>query len=243
MSSRSILPTGKIQAAVVYPLLFPLLPRERVVILGCGDGPQLAAYAKSGAAMVGVDINADRLITAEQVASTYGVKSFNTVHANVEQTTFEGEAFDKAIAVDIIQHVDDVEQFCRELRRILVPMGTVLLTFPALRYRYEYWAGSLKRILLRGNLRRVPSSAGQGWNPEAVNTHMSVANWIREVENHGFKLRNSRASTMFPPLHLAGIPRFWFTNPAVRTIDQWVCRIPMVKRFGQAYLGVFEKIS
>ena len=61
MSSRSILPTGKIQAAVVYPLLFPLLPRERVVILGCGDGPQLAAYAKSGAAMVGVDINADRL--------------------------------------------------------------------------------------------------------------------------------------------------------------------------------------
>lgn len=243
MNSRSVLPTGKILAAVVYPLLFPLLPRERVIILGCGDGPQVAAYANSGATMVGVDINPDRLITAEQVASAYGVKSFNALHANVEQTPFEDDAFDKAIAIDIIQHVNDVDQFCREFRRLLVPNGTVLLTFPALRYRYEHWARKLKRILLRGNLRRVPNSAGQGWNPEAVNTHMSIANWIREVEGHGFKLRNSRASTMFPPLHLAGVPRFWFTNPVVRTIDQWVCRIPAVKRFGQAYLGVFEKIS
>jgi ubiquinone/menaquinone biosynthesis C-methylase UbiE len=243
MNNRSWLPVGKIQAAVVYPLLFPLSPGEHVVNLGCGDGPQFAAYAKSGATMVGVDINPDRLVTAEQVARAYGVASFETVHANVERTPFKNEEFDKAVAIDIIQHVNDIDQFCRELRRILVPTGTALLTFPVLRYRYENWARTLKRMLLRRSPNRVPNHEPGEWDPEQPNTHMSVENWIREVESHGFKMINSRASTMFPPLHLAGIPRFWFTNPIVRTIDQWVCRIPKIKRFGQAYLGVFEKVS
>src|SRR4030043_144704 len=82
---------------------------------------------------------------------------------------------------------------------------------------------------------------GYKWNPDAHNQSHSPKQWIALVERCGFKLLKSRANTLFPPLHLYGFPKFWFTNNIIYKITNFFCKIPVLKNYGQALVCVFEK--
>lgn len=225
---------GKITAGRVYPEFFPLVPEDEVVNIGCGLGPQAAAYRNRYARMVGVDVNAARLASSMPVlAASYGVRGYETVCADVEDIPLPSASFDKAIAVDIAEHVRSPERMLAEAYRLLKPEGFLLVTFPAMHDKYG-------RLLSFFRPRRpVPVSAA--WNPDAHNREFPLDEWVAITEAAGFSFVRSRATTMFPPFHLWGVPRFWFSNGIIHAIDRFFCGIPFVKRFGQTLMCVFKK--
>ncbi len=222
-------PSGKVLASRIYPRFFPLDPQDRVVNLGWGEGPQAVVYAGQGREMVGVDINPERVRRSVEAARAAGAVGYRAICANVEETGLDAGAFEKAIAIDVIEHVEHPERLLAEARRLLVPGGRLLITFPALHDRYVDVGGWLKRTLRR----RTAPVHPDGWDPDHHNQDRPVSAWLRMTREAEFTLERSRASTLFPPLHLVGVPRFWFSNPLVRAVDGFLARLPGVRRWGQ----------
>jgi cyclopropane fatty-acyl-phospholipid synthase-like methyltransferase len=229
-------PSGKVLASRIYPRFFPLDPQDRVINLGCGDGPQAVVYADQAREMVGVDINPDRVRRSEDAARAAGAVGYRAICANVEETGLPAGSFEKAIVIDVIEHVEHPDRLLAEVRRLLVPGGRVLITFPALHDRYVDAGSWLKRTLLRRPARPHPEE----WHPDLHNQDRPLSAWLRLCAEAGFTLERSRASTLFPPLHLYGVPRFWFSNPLVRRVDGFLASLPFLRRWGQSLVCVLR---
>lgn len=226
---------GKVQSSIVYPEIFPILPTEDVVNLGCGVGPQAVVYKGNFRRMVGVDLSADRLEQSKTLLREHGVTGYETLCAPVEQTGLPSESFDKALAIDIIEHLPNPEGIVKEAHRLLRTGGELLVSVPAMHDYYTHGMAALGKLLGR-KTQHLPSG-----HLDAHNSSNTVSEWEAMVRKHGFQIVRTRSTTLWPPLHLYGVPRFWFTNPFLHAIDRFLCSRPILKRFGQAYLMVARK--
>ncbi|TSC80418.1 MAG: ArsR family transcriptional regulator [Candidatus Peregrinibacteria bacterium Gr01-1014_25] len=226
---------GKVTSSVIYPGFFPMEKTDEVVNLGCGLAPQAVVYAGRFRRMVGVDLHEGRLKDSHTLLAECGVSGYETRCAPVENTGLPSNAFDKALAIDIIEHVPDPAAFLREAHRLLKPGGTMLVSVPAMHDHYVHAARAIGRLLAR---KTTPLPHG---HLDAHNSTHSVSGWLRLVRATPFTIVRTRATTLWPPLHLYGVPRFWFTNPVIRAMDDILCVIPGLKRLGQAYLLVLRK--
>lgn len=223
---------GKLQSSIVYPEFFPIQKTDRVVNLGCGVGPQVAAYAGQFQEMVCVDLSEDRLEQLKIFMVERGITGFTTLAARVEQTGLPVDSFDKALCIDIIEHLADPMAFLQEIHRLLKPGGRALVTIPVMHDHYVH----LARALRRSKAKDLPEG-----HPDKHNSDLSRARWLQLFRQSPLTLKSIRATTLFPPLHLTGIPRFWFTNPIIHGVDRLLCQIPFVRRFGQAWMCILEK--
>lgn len=226
---------GKMISSIVYPECFPLLPTDQVVNLGCGIGPQAAIYNGSFARMVGVDLHQERLDASHVLLAERGVAHYETVCAPVEATGLPSSSFDKALAIDIIEHLPEPKKILEEAYRLLKPGGQLLVSVPAM---HDHYVHAAKTIAAMFGRQTKSTPAG---HLDAHNTSLSVGGWVALIRQTPFIIVRSRASTLWPPLHLYGVPRFWFSNPLLHGIDRWLCTLPVLKRFGQAYLIVLQK--
>jgi len=231
---------GKILSSRVYPEFFPLRKTDRVLNAGFGDGPQAIVYAGSFAQMTGVDIQADRLARAREFLEQAGVQGVELREGNVETLPVPDASFDAALAIDIIEHVEHPERLTAELFRALTPGGRLLITFPAMHDRFEDAVSVLGKIVKPWKVR---TPKGSEWHPDQHAHEYPIKQWRTLVERAGFSFVRSRATTMFPPLHLYGVPRFWFSNPVIHAIDRAVASFPVVQNSGQTVMVEFVKPS
>ena len=99
----------------------------RVLDLGCGEGRFAAALAQAGATVVCADVAEEPL------------RRVRASHPGLETTLIDAEgdwpladaSFDAVWAGEVIEHVADVSRWLSELRRVLRPHGTLLLSTPA----------------------------------------------------------------------------------------------------------------
>lgn len=230
----------KLQSGIVYPEFFKLPLNSTVVNLGSGNGPQAVIYKQQFARMVGIDINPERVARSIEIADHLGISGFSAKVANVEDTGLEDEVADVVIAIDVIEHVQSPVSLLREANRLLKPGGTLLISYPTMHDIYlENRFIDLLRVILRKN--RHQHSETESWDPDSHNQAMPIKQWIRLTESVEFKLESSRATTMFPPVHVFGMPKFWFTNPVVHYFDRHLSTVPMLKYFGQALLCRYVK--
>ncbi|MEM1234989.1 MAG: class I SAM-dependent methyltransferase, partial [Pseudomonadota bacterium] len=96
---------------------------KRVLDLGCAGGFMAEALAERGAVVTGIDPAADAIAAAQAHGAGKGI----TYHVGVgEALPYEDEAFDHVVCVDVLEHVQDLGQVCREVARVLTPGGTFL---------------------------------------------------------------------------------------------------------------------
>jgi len=91
-----------------------------ILDVGCGIGTFCnAAYAK-GFYVVGVDF------------SKYALKHVKCprVLASAEYLPFRTGAFDYVVALEILEHLDDIELGIRELKRVVKPGGRIFVSIP-----------------------------------------------------------------------------------------------------------------
>jgi len=238
MNERFRFLKGKILSGRIYPEFFPLNPNDRVINLGCGGGPQAIVYAGQYREMVGVDINEDRLKRSEEAMNIYGIQGYATLYANVENIPLPDKSFDKAIAISVIEHVQSPKNLALEANRLLRENGELLITLPAMYDKFTKLVTTLIHIILIRKKKAPPSTE---WNPDAHNQEYPLSEWISIIEGCGFKLCKSRASTLFPPLHLYGIPRFWFASNIIHKMDSFFCKIHLLRNYGQSLVCIFIK--
>jgi SAM-dependent methyltransferase len=113
-------PWTEIRLAAVRDLVQPQ-PGDRVVDLGCAAGAITHFLTSFGCEVVGVD--------SEPLAIEAATDLFPDLHfelADVTRLPFEDASRDKAVAADLVEHLDDATfaAMLTEVRRVLVPGGT-----------------------------------------------------------------------------------------------------------------------
>lgn len=94
----------------------------RILDIGCGGGLVSEPLARLGATVVGVDPSATNVEVARLHASRTGVSVDYRV-ATAEDLAAAGETFDVVLALEVVEHVADVEAFLGLTARMVRPGG------------------------------------------------------------------------------------------------------------------------
>jgi len=119
-------PWTRIRLAAVRDLVEPG-PGDRILDLGCAAGAVTHFLSTFGCDVVGVD---SEELAVERARALFPGLRFEV--ADVRELPFEDAAFDKAVAADLVEHLDDdaFAAMLAETRRVLRPGGTLTLYTP-----------------------------------------------------------------------------------------------------------------
>ena len=98
-----------------------------LVDIGCGGGLISEPMARLGAQVTGIDASQTNIQVASLHAKNAGV-TIDYRAATAEQLSLEGAQFDVVLALEIIEHVADVELFYDCLRHLVKPGGLLILS-------------------------------------------------------------------------------------------------------------------
>lgn len=98
-----------------------------VADVGCGGGLVAEPLARMGAAVTGIDAGAENIKVARQHAKAQGLDiDYRT--ATAEKTAASKEKFDVVTALEIIEHVDDVDLFVKSCCDMVAKDGMIVLS-------------------------------------------------------------------------------------------------------------------
>lgn len=138
--------TERVEQHLVFERAGPLTGLS-VLDIGCGDGTYAIEAAARGARAVGLDADPAMLREAERRARERGV-AVDLREGRAEELPFGDASFDVVFAVTVLCFVADAAGAIREMARVLVPGGRLVLgelgrfsTWAAWR-RLRGWLGS-----------------------------------------------------------------------------------------------------
>jgi 2-polyprenyl-6-hydroxyphenyl methylase/3-demethylubiquinone-9 3-methyltransferase len=95
--------------------------------IGCGGGLLCEPMARLGAMVTGIDAAERNVATASQHAGGQGL-SINYRETTAEALAAEGRQFDIVLALEIVEHVADIDLFLKSCGRLAKPGGLVFLS-------------------------------------------------------------------------------------------------------------------
>lgn len=129
-------PKDKAQAARIDFILSFLRPekQEKVLDIGCGVGTFSFYCAQRQAQSTGLDYSRESVVTARQLVEKFGVAR-NTEFICCDacaKLPFADAIFDKIIAADFVEHIDDAQKqnLLSEMHRVLKPEGRLIIVTP-----------------------------------------------------------------------------------------------------------------
>jgi SAM-dependent methyltransferase len=129
-------------------------PRARILDVGCGTGATSAALRRFGD-VTGLDMGLAALGHAR-------ARGLVVARASAESLPVGDACFDVAVALDVLEHLDDDRRALEEIRRVLRPDGLLLATVPAYSFLWSSHDEALghRRRYRRGELQARISAAG-----------------------------------------------------------------------------------
>lgn len=178
-------PWTQLRLAAVRELVEPS-PGDRVLDLGCAAGATSHFLSTFGCETVGVDAEP---IAIEQAQALFPSLRFEV--ADVRALPFGDGSFDKAVAADLVEHLDDetLAGMLSESRRVLRASGTLSLYTPNPRHLIErlkardlVLAQNPTHIGLRAAAELEAALAGAGFAVELSGWRPSFLSGLRQVE-------------------------------------------------------------
>ncbi len=118
-----------------YAVARPFCQDADVLDAACGEGYGSYLMKTWGARSVtGVDISEYAINRAQNY---FKDKNLNYIQHDVLNLPFDDHTFDLIVSLETIEHVDNSEKFLREIKRVLKPGGTIILSCPNDNYYYE----------------------------------------------------------------------------------------------------------
>ena len=113
------------------PKLLELTPESNVLEVGCGSGGYALRVAEQvGCRILGVDINANGISTAHELARRKNLDSLARFEQRdvSKELPYEGASFDAVFANDVLCHIPNRLHVLRELFGMLMPGGRLLFS-------------------------------------------------------------------------------------------------------------------
>jgi SAM-dependent methyltransferase len=131
---------------------------SRILDAGCGGGGNLSLLTSYGS-VTGLEPSAEAASRAR--SRDLGL----IVEGTLEKLPFEEDSFDLAVALDVIEHLDDDVRGLAELKRVIAPGGHLLVTVPAYPRLWSYHdvVNGHRRRYIRRTL--VSAALAAGWTP------------------------------------------------------------------------------
>ncbi len=98
-----------------------------ILDMGCGGGLMSEALAAKGARITGVDASSQVIDVAQKHAKESGL-DINYRVSTAEALAQEKKRFDVIVALEIVEHVADLESFMRALSGLLKPEGLLIVS-------------------------------------------------------------------------------------------------------------------
>jgi 2-polyprenyl-6-hydroxyphenyl methylase/3-demethylubiquinone-9 3-methyltransferase len=97
----------------------------RMLDIGCGGGILSEPLARLGVEMVGVDPAQENIVAASAHAQESGV-AVDYRATTAEELAAQGEKFDAVLAMEVVEHVTDVEAFVATIASMVKPGGLLI---------------------------------------------------------------------------------------------------------------------
>ena len=115
-----------------------LQPNDMVLDLGCGFGRHAYEALRRGADVVACDLGYEELVQVRNIAAvmwsdgeiTEGTM-LETANGDATQLPFSDESFDRVIASEVMEHIEQDQEVLSELTRVLRPGGVLAVTIPS----------------------------------------------------------------------------------------------------------------
>lgn len=102
-----------------------------VLDAGCGSGGSLPHVAARAERVIGLDVDLPSLILSAKRCDDLGIRDRVTlVAARLEDPVIVPDALDQIKCTDVIEHVENVEEACRQLTASLAPGGASFVLTP-----------------------------------------------------------------------------------------------------------------
>jgi 2-polyprenyl-6-hydroxyphenyl methylase/3-demethylubiquinone-9 3-methyltransferase len=108
------------------PKQVPCLSGLRVLDIGCGAGLLCEPLTRLGGALVGVDPSASNIAAGRLHAEDSGLAIDYRI-GTAEALADAGERFDVVLAMEVVEHVADVDLFVRRCAEMVRPGGMMIL--------------------------------------------------------------------------------------------------------------------
>ncbi len=175
----------ELRARTVLGLL-AVQPGERILDIGCGNARDIARIAELGGEVVGVDISAGMVAAARKELERMGKNDIALQVGDATNLDFPDASFDKVLCSEVIEHIPDTPRALREMRRILKPGGSLVLSTP----NRGSWYGFERYWLWEKVLRRK-------W-PHPCDEWRTMAEVLALVEHGRLKLSEHRSVCFVP---------------------------------------------
>ena len=179
---------------VVEQLRLPA--RARILDAGCGRGRNMVELARHGT-VTGIELSETSVSLARERDTG------EVIEGSVLEMPFAADSFELAASLDVIEHLEDDLAALRELRRVVAPGGSLLITVPA----YQWlWSGHDEinhhfRRYTRHSLLHVAQQAG--WEPVRTTYFNSlllpIAIALRVLDRFSSKTTESSLDLWVPP--------------------------------------------
>jgi SAM-dependent methyltransferase len=135
---------------------------ERLLDLGCGGGRHAFGAFRLGARVVALDTEAEEVSkvrnTIEAMLDAKEVppdEEAGVVRANALRLPFHDASFDRVIAAEVLEHIEQDQTAMSELARVLRPGGTMAVTVPRFGPEAVNWALSREYHDIEGGHVRI----------------------------------------------------------------------------------------
>lgn len=111
---------------------------DRLLDVGCGDGAYSVRMAPNFTHVDAIDIQADRLaLFRERTAGTALADQITIREMSADKLSFPAGTFDLVTAIEVLEHVTELDRALAEICRVLKPGGRFAFTTPNRWFPFE----------------------------------------------------------------------------------------------------------
>ena len=159
----------------------------RLLDVGCGGGLMAEPLHRLGADVVAIDAAEANVRAARHHAEEQGL-AIDYRHATAEALAADGERFDAVLALEIVEHVADLDVFAEACSSLVKPGGTFVVA-------------TLNRTLAAYALAIVAAERILGWLPAGSHDwsrFVRPAEMVRLLRRHGLTVADMRGMVYNP---------------------------------------------